>query len=444
MLKQCLAILGLVVIISSQLVNTAEAANVTQPQIDSKFFAGNQILFYDPRCASDTAVGYLSLAGKDNLEKILNFLMREGLTLAQASGVIGNLMAESGLNPAIIQGGGTAPDTYVPVSGVGFGLAQWTSSDRQAGLSAFAQQMGAPITDLGVQMNYLWKELSTNYASTLSSLKATNDPVQAAVVFHKGYEGSADSYAQVVANRGGNAARVYQTYSDAPAIAGSTAPPDMQNPGGSDSKSTPGDNVSLMAATQSTPGGGGASSTISGSCTGDFSGGNLTQTVVAYAWPEWAERTDQMPAYTDAVNKAKSQGLYTGGYNGNDCGAFVTLLIRNSGFDQGYNSNGRGGNTIAQEAWLASHWERISSTDGGDRQPGDVAINADHTYVYVGQVGGFGSKIASASLGDRAPTAGHESPVDPSFRWYRRKADVPPGTPSSSSLQATATGGSTP
>jgi hypothetical protein len=439
MFKHLFAVTGIAILVSSQLCATAQAAGVTQSQLDEKFYAGNSIMFYDPRCSSDTAQGYLTLAGKDNLEKILNFLMRQGLTLAQSSGVVGNLMAESGLNPAIIQGGGTAPDNYMPVNGVGFGLAQWTFTSRQQPLVKLAQQTGAPVTDLSVQMNYLWSELSGAYASTLSSLKATNDPVQAAVIFHKGYEGSADSYDKVVANRGGNAARVYQTYSDAPAIAGSTASQDMQNPGGSDSQSTSEDQVKLMAASQ--PAGGGASGTINGSCTSDsFSGGNISETVVAYAWPQYAMRTDQMPAYTDAVNKAKGQGLYIGGYNGNDCGAFVTLLIRNSGFDEDYNSNGRGGNTIAQEAWLAQHWDRISSTDGGNRQPGDVAINSDHTYVYVGQIGGFGSKIASASLGDRAPMAGHESAVDPSFRWYRHKADVPAGTPSTA-LQTTAGGG---
>lgn len=422
-LKRFLSLIFTVVIISNQLCNVASAD--ISANYDENFYAGNDIVFYDPRCATDTAKGSLTLAGKDNLEKILNFLMRQGLTLAQASGIIGNFMVESGLNPAIIQGGATAPDDYQPVSGTGFGLAQWTSGGRQQGLVSYTKGMGLKITDLGGQLGFFWQELSGSYASTLSSLKAVDDPVQAAVVFHNGYEGSADSAGAVVANRGGNAARVYQTYVDAPALAGSTANPGLNNPSGDGAT---GNQPTVVTPPNSSPNGG---------CISDgFGSGNLQQTVVAYAWPQYAMRTDQMPAYTDAVVKAKSEGRYIGGYDGNDCGAFVTLLVRNSGFDTHYNRDGLGGNTIYQEAWLAQNWDRISSTDGGDRQPGDVAINEDHTYIYVGDVGGFGSKVASASLGDRAPMAGRESPTDSSFRWYRRRA---PG-PSSSSVQGTATG----
>lgn len=428
MLRRLFAVVAVVGLLSSQICDTAQAAGVTQPKFDENFFAGNQILFYDPSCESGTAKGFLTLAGKDNLEKALNFLMRKGLTLAQASGIIGNLMAESQLNPAIIQGGKQADENYQPVNGVGFGIAQWTFTSRQQPLVKLSQDMGLPITDLGLQLNYLWQEMSTTHANSLAALKTTDDPVQAAVVFHRDFEGSADSASKVVVNRGGNAARVYQTYSDAPAIAGSTAPKELNNPNGETN-----DGVELMAATKPIE-----SDTISGGCTSSFGGGDLQQTTTAYAWPEYAMRTDQMPAYRDAVAKTKSEGRYIGGYSGNDCGAFVTILIRNSGFDPGYNNDGFGGNTIAQEAWLAQHWQRISSTDGGDRHPGDVAINSGHTYVYVGEIGGFGSKIASASLGDRAPMAGHESATDPSFRWYRRK-DVPSSS-SGTSVQSTAAG----
>lgn len=425
-------------LITSQLCDTARALGVAQPSFDADFYAGNQILFYDPRCDNETAAGYLTLAGKDNLERTLNFLMRHGLSLAQASGVVGNLMAESGLNPAIIQGGGNAPDNYIPVSGTGFGIAQWTFSARQVPLLNYSRQMGVAITDLGLQLNFLWKELNEGYASTLASLKATDDPVRAAVIFHDGYEGSADSNTKVVTSRGGNATRVYQTYSDRPAIAGSTAPRELNNPGGNDEN----DADALAAVEPEVPSTG---PTITGNCSGGgFGGGNLAETVVAYAWPEYAVRTDQMPAYSEAVTKAKSEGRYIGGNNGNDCGAFVTLLVRNSGFDPGYNKEGFGGNTILQEMWLSQNWERISSTDGADRQPGDVAINATHTYIYVGDIGNFGSKIASASLGgpQRSPMAGHESPTDSSFRWYRIKAPSNKNDgKAQSTLQATATGG---
>ncbi|USN96575.1 MAG: hypothetical protein H6797_00010 [Candidatus Nomurabacteria bacterium] len=422
MLRRLLALVLTVVIISNQLCDVARAAST----YDQQFYSGNDILFYDPRCSSGQATGYVTLNGKDNLEKILTFFMQHGLTLAQASGIAGNFMAESGLDPTIIQGGGHAQSGsgYSPVSGVGFGLAQWTSGGRQTGLVQETQQLGVDVTDLGGQLSYAWKELSVNYPNTLVALKATDNPVDAAVTVHDGYESSADSRAAVVNNRGGNAQKFYNMYSDAPALAGST----------SDVKSL--SNVSSN----------GSSSTTSGACVSPgFGNGDIQNMVKQYAWsqyisyssnllPETGGRTvfasDQTPAYAAAVVKAHSEDRYTGGISviGDDCGGFVSILMYDSGFDKGYNSGDRGGPTTAQEAWLRQNWQQISSTDATDRQPGDVAINNDHTYVYVGNIPGFGSQIASASVSGpvRAPMAGQESVADSSFRWYRKKANLTP------------------
>ncbi|MCA9340776.1 MAG: hypothetical protein KDA17_07715 [Candidatus Saccharibacteria bacterium] len=420
MLRRIFAIFVAIIILSDQLCGVAKAAST----YDQQFFSGNDILFYDPRCSSGVATGYVTLNGKDNLEKILTFFMQHGLTLAQASGIAGNFMAESGLDPTIIQGGGHAqPGTgYAPKSGVGFGLAQWTSGGRQQGLTAETNQLGVDITDLGGQLSYAWKELSQNYPNTLVALKATSDPIEAAVVVHDGYESSADSRAAVVNNRGGNAQKFYVMYSDAPALAGSTSGiKPLSNP--------------------SNP-----SATASGGCTSPgYGNGNLQQMVKQYAWsqyisyssnllPEAAGRTvmasEQTPAYASAVVNAVSEGRYVGGISvrGDDCGGFVSLLMYDSGFDKGYNYNDKGGPTTSQEAWLRQNWQQISSTDATDRQPGDVAINEVHTYVYVGDIPGFGSQIASASVSGpvRAPMAGMESVADSSFRWYRKKTNLTP------------------
>jgi hypothetical protein len=424
MLRRLFCFIAATIIVSAQFVDVANAA------YDKDFYAGNDILFYDPRCATETGSGTLTLAGNDNLEKILNFYMRKGLTLAQASGIAGNMMVESGLDPTIIQGGGHAKpgEKYIPKSGIGFGLVQWTTGGRQVGLVNETTRLGVDITDLSGQLGYSWKELSENYSSTLIKLKATNDPVQAAIIVHDGYESSADSHAKVVSVRGGNAQLVYKKYVDAPALAGSTAGKEMTAPGGDSTQSTSAGDISLMAESTPIDGSSATPSTTSGGCSAgsDFAGGDLAQTTQQYAWPQYKVRTDQMPAYTEAVSRAKSKGLYIGGNNGNDCGGFVSRLMIDSGFEKRYNSDGKGGNTTSQEAWLKKNWKQISSTDAGDRQPGDVAINDSHTYLYVGQIPGFGSKIASASLGgpQRSPMAGHESATDGSFRWYRKVITV--------------------
>lgn len=176
----------------------------------------------------------------------------------------------------------------------------------------------------------------------------------------------------------------------------------------------------------------------------NFSSGDLSAATLAYAWPDYAAgKTEPMPAYRDAVSKSREIGQYIGAtadwcranssavsYDGIDCGGFVTTLVINSGWDPRYNSNGRGGFTglpdqpNTQWGWLEANWEELGDgdkIDSADLRPGDVAINAGHTFIFVGDIPGFNSKIASASLCDRAPMAGTEAINDGSMVWYRKK-----------------------
>jgi len=180
--------------------------------IDESFYSGNDILFYDPRCAVD-GTGTSNLVGNDNLEKILRYFVGKGLTLQQAAGIAGNLQQESGFNPAKIQGGAIADDNYVPVLHIGFGIAQWTQpKSRQDGLVALSQSTNRKITDLSLQLDYMWQELTTGYAGAVSDLKQQTTPEDAAYIFHKDYEGSNDSEAAVKKVRGGNAINIYQQF----------------------------------------------------------------------------------------------------------------------------------------------------------------------------------------------------------------------------------------
>lgn len=403
------AIFAAILILSSTIVDTVSA--VQDEFYDENFYSLNNIGWYDPRCSESSSTGTVQLAGNDNTEKILNFFMRKGLTLAQSSGIVGNMIQESGLNPAIIQGGRIADDSYVLQSGVGFGLVQWTSGGRQVNFMNHMKGLGVGVTNLSGQLEFVWKEMSESYPNTMRALKASSNPVDAAIAVHgppsPGYEASADSPEKVRTVRGGNAQKVHDKYVDAPALAGDTAESSMTPSGeGTDSTKSSSDEGKQDCVGQS----------------GTTTSGDLSALTKAYAWPEYtAGRTDQQPAYTAAVSKAKSESRYTGGANGNDCGGFVTTLIFDSGFDKKYNSDAKGGNTLSQESWLRKNWNVISSTDAQDRQPGDVAINEDHTYIYVGKIDGFNSVIASASYSDRSPMAGHEGVTDSSFRWYRKK-----------------------
>lgn len=169
------------------------------------------------------------------------------------------------------------------------------------------------------------------------------------------------------------------------------------------------------------------SSITCSSTTGDVKA--LQNKVLELAWPKNTHGTERKPEYTKVVEKYESGQVenysYVGGCSGVDCGAWVSILMRESGWDPDYNSGG--GPTSHQLEYLqnSDKWESLN-TIGQDipeekLKPGDVAVNTGHTYVYVGEIEGFDTHIASASLCERAPTAGGETPGDGSYYWFRRK-----------------------
>lgn len=182
---------------------------------DHEFYAGNDILLYDRDACGPAQEGgnnIKGLVGNDNYEKGLRYFVGKGLTLAQAAGILGNFSRESSMNPAIIQGGKIADANYKLVDGVGFGIAQWTSGGRQQGLEKLASTSNRPIIDLSLQLDYTWQELTTGYKTALANLKKSTDPAKAAYIFHRDFEKSADTEAQVNQNRGGDAKALYAKY----------------------------------------------------------------------------------------------------------------------------------------------------------------------------------------------------------------------------------------
>lgn len=91
----------------------------------------------------------MSLSGKDNAEKIFNYLTGKGLTAEQASGVLGNLLVESG---------GNLDTSAVNSASGASGLVQWTN-DRKNRLFNVAERMGKDWTDLEVQVYFMGWEI---------------------------------------------------------------------------------------------------------------------------------------------------------------------------------------------------------------------------------------------------------------------------------------------
>lgn len=133
-----------------------------------------------------------SLAGNSNAEKIYNYLRAMKYTPAGAAGIMGNLMAESGMNPQNLQNtyeksfglndeqytkavdsGQWSKDKFINDKG-GYGLAQWTSPGRKQVLYESSVEKGMSVGDLNAQLPVLNSDLN-NYPDLVKFLRSTND-----------------------------------------------------------------------------------------------------------------------------------------------------------------------------------------------------------------------------------------------------------------------------
>lgn len=100
-------------------------------------------------------------------------LVARGMPEHIADGFVMNFQDESGLNPGVNE---VAP--LVPGSRGGFGLAQWTGPRRKA-LEAFAAERGMPVSDPGVQMDFLMTELQGPEAAAWAKISGTQNAGEA-------------------------------------------------------------------------------------------------------------------------------------------------------------------------------------------------------------------------------------------------------------------------
>ncbi len=170
----------------------------------------------------------MGLIGKNNEEKIWNFLVGKGLSKAGAAGLMGNLFAESALNPKNLQGSyekklGHTDDSYTAAvdngsynnfvrDSAGYGLAQWTYWSRKQNMLEFARAAGKSIGDLGMQLDFLFKELSEGYKSVLTVLKTATTVKAASDSVLLDYERPADQSNTVKTKRAGYGQKYYDKY----------------------------------------------------------------------------------------------------------------------------------------------------------------------------------------------------------------------------------------
>jgi len=158
-------------------------------------------------------------------------LTAAGMTPAGAAGLMGNLYAESGLNPVNLQNTsekklGLTDAAYTAVvdagtytnfagDGAGYGLAQWTYKTRKAALLAYVKAAGASVGDLEAQLGFLLRELAGSYKTTLATLKTAQDVRTASDAVLLNFERPADQSEATRARRAGYGKGYFNKYASA-------------------------------------------------------------------------------------------------------------------------------------------------------------------------------------------------------------------------------------
>ena len=149
-----------------------------------------------------------------NEKVIWDYLLQKTGNAYGTAAIMGNLMAESSLNPENATGKNKTPN-YVSDAdagaidfahdGVAFGLVQWCYHTRKQGLLDFAKAKGASVGDLNVQLEYMCKEMSESYKSVWSAVTSATNIRSASDVVMLKYEkpaGTSEAAKQKRANYG--------------------------------------------------------------------------------------------------------------------------------------------------------------------------------------------------------------------------------------------------
>lgn len=163
-----------------------------------------------------------------NEQTIHDYFKAKGLNEYGVAGLMGNLFAESGLNPRNLQNSyentlNMNDNAYVAAvdngtytnfvrDSAGFGLAQWTYWSRKQNLLNFAKAAGKSIGDLQMQLDFLWKELSESYSGVLAVLRTATSVLEASNAVLLNYERPANQSEGVQKKRAEYGQRYYDQF----------------------------------------------------------------------------------------------------------------------------------------------------------------------------------------------------------------------------------------
>lgn len=150
----------------------------------------------------------MALRGKDNAEKIWNFFLDERFSIYGIAALMGNLFAESGLDPKNLQNSCEKRLNYTDAEytaavdngtyknfaydGAGYGLPQFTFPSRKEAFYKYAKDVGKSIGDLETQLLFMVKEMKKDFKSVYSALKTASDVKTTSDLVLKKYEAPKD------------------------------------------------------------------------------------------------------------------------------------------------------------------------------------------------------------------------------------------------------------
>lgn len=310
------------------------------------FRATNDVLYYDDSDTSGACTNSsLVVENGDNVKAAYEYFMGKGLTSQQSAGIVGNLIQESGVDPASHQNGG----------GPGRGIAQWTVDERWVTLQNYArdEDRSGEIWTLGLQLDFLWHEFTTAYTSTYNALRAATTVRDATIIFEEGYE------------RAGN--------------------PQMER--------------RIAFANSVIEKYGTGDGTYSGSTSGCVNAGGAGSRIVNIARSELAKGVMEDPIGCDNANTSApgdcgpEVNKYTDSHLEWWCADFISWVVREAGtpFTGGLSGGWRIPSVDNLRAWVAQNGTYFTNGASAAPQPGDfyfLAENRNGTldYVHVGIV----------------------------------------------------------
>jgi hypothetical protein len=348
-----------------------------------------------------------NLSGTNNQHKAFNFFVQNGFSKEQAAGIVGNMIAESGVEPMRLQNTRSGTETKpseVLTTELGWGIVQWTPARKMVIPSRTGKASDEEIGSLGFQLQFLLKQLRGQgplpEKPAGDALLRASSVEQAAYEFGDKFErfgGHENPNHPTYAERKANAQHVYKLFAG----------------------SAPGGNGADPAA--STGGGCGAGS------------GNIAEVAKSLAWPDDGHNSVLAAAakkeYVAAMEKYNDGPAGDDPYS--DCGRFVATVMRMSGADPDFPKV----YTPTQKSYMESpgKYDYWHGEPPGGMKPGDILNGPGHTYLYIGPWGadGRGFNAASGSLHDHVPQAGYLYDVGKgsgNFTVYRLKSAPKPAS----------------